>query len=46
MEKIAAAGYDPHLHTVGEGAVSIVLDAIEKCVLLTQKRYSPRTRSQ
>nr|WP_314267528.1 amidohydrolase [uncultured Moellerella sp.] len=30
LEKIAAAGYDPHLHTVGEGAVSIVLDAIEK----------------
>lgn len=30
MEKIAAAGFDPHLHTVGEGAVSIALDAIEK----------------
>ncbi|KLN95543.1 amidohydrolase [Moellerella wisconsensis] len=30
LEKIAAAGYDPHLHTVGEGAISIVLDAIEK----------------
>lgn len=30
MEKIAAAGFDPHLHTVGEGAVSIALNAIEK----------------
>ncbi|MDR0806020.1 MAG: amidohydrolase [Enterobacteriaceae bacterium] len=30
MEKIAAAGFDPHLHTVGEGAISITLDAIEK----------------
>lgn len=30
MVKIAAAGFDPHLHTVGEGAVSIALDAIEK----------------
>lgn len=28
--EIAVAGFDPHLHTVGEGAISISLDAIEK----------------
>ena len=30
LERIAAAGYDPHLHTVGEGAVDMVLNGIEK----------------
>ncbi|MDF7670397.1 amidohydrolase [Orbaceae bacterium ESL0721] len=30
MVEIAAADLDPHLHTVGEGAVSISLDAVEK----------------
>ncbi|HCM62588.1 MAG TPA: amidohydrolase [Morganella sp. (in: Bacteria)] len=30
LERIAAAGYDPHLHTVGEGAVNMVLNGIEK----------------
>lgn len=30
IAEIAAAGLDPHLHTVGEGAISLSLDAIEK----------------
>lgn len=30
IERIAAEGFDPHLHTVGEGAIKITLDAIEK----------------
>jgi predicted amidohydrolase YtcJ len=30
IEEIAAAGFDPHLHTVGEGAISLSLDAVEK----------------
>lgn len=30
IEEIAAVDFDPHLHTVGEGAISLTLDAVEK----------------